>query len=360
MLGQHAFDVAITDLCLPDACGLDAVVRIRQGESPVPLVVLTPNEDVAWSDQALQAGAQDVLCTGEIDADNLLRSMRHARGRQRAHARLHHGALHDELTSLPSAPCSSSASQTPSRAIGAWDNTFAVIYIVSITSSHQRPRTAMTWRLRADRGEPTATSCRARVRYRSQGSAVTIVAILLDTLDGPAEAENRGSRSCARSRPPFRVSQHELEVTAIMGISVFPQGGTGRHDLLRTPICDVLRQAGGRNTYSLTPLIDEGGMTEHAPPPPHHGVLGRLTLNTLLPVNLRRYGSTQPLGPDSVVGIRYIARREHRISLPTPPPCATSPPARIVRGSPWPGGGVGPGPDRQRCEYPRAEPPTPK
>src|SRR5690606_32126045 len=97
---EHSFDAVLTELCLPDACGLDAVTRLRQHNVQTPIVVLVPEEDAAFADQALHAGAQDVLSAGEIDGPALLRRLRHARQRQRAQGHLHKGALLDELTRL--------------------------------------------------------------------------------------------------------------------------------------------------------------------------------------------------------------------------------------------------------------------
>lgn len=265
LLGQQSFDVAITDLSLPDACGLDAVIRIRQSESPVPLVVLTRSQDVAWSEQALQAGAQDVLSKREIDAANLLRSMRHARGRQRAHARLHHGVLHDELTSLAKRTLLQQRianSLARSRRLG---NTFAVIYIdldhfKSINDTHGH-----------DVGDAVlvAVSHRLRAAVREYDTVARLggdeFAILLDTLDDPAEAELVAQRVLCSLAPPVRVRQHDLEVTASMGISVFPQGGTAADDLLRSADQAMYcAKRAGRNTYSLKPLVDDAGMIEDA------------------------------------------------------------------------------------------------
>jgi diguanylate cyclase (GGDEF)-like protein len=268
LLGQQSFDVALTDLCLPDACGLDAVVRMRRSDSPVPLVVLMASQDVALSDQALQAGAQDVLCKGEIDGANLLRSMRHARGRQRAQARLQHGMLHDELTSLAKRTLLHQRianALARSRRMG---NTFAVIYIdldhfKSINDTHGH-----------DVGDAVlvAVSHRLRAAVREYDTVARLggdeFAILLDTLDDPAEAETVAQRVLCSLAPPVRVSQHDLEVTASMGISVFPQGGTGADDLLRSADQAMYcAKRAGRNTYSLTPLVDDAALTESAAVP---------------------------------------------------------------------------------------------
>jgi diguanylate cyclase (GGDEF)-like protein len=89
-------------------------------------------------------------------------------------------------------------------------------------------------------------------------------AILLDNLDQPNEAETVAQRVLASLAPPVRVKRRELEVTASIGISVFPAGGADVDELLRT--ADQAMYAAkhaGRYTYSLAPLF---GSERPAPP----------------------------------------------------------------------------------------------
>jgi len=77
-LSQHAVDIILLDLGLPDAQGLDAVRHVRAAAPRVPLVVLTVSDDESLAAQALQVGAQDYLIKGQINARGLLRALRHA------------------------------------------------------------------------------------------------------------------------------------------------------------------------------------------------------------------------------------------------------------------------------------------
>ena len=77
-LAEHAVDIILLDLGLPDAHGLAAVRRAHAVAPRVPLVVLTGMDDEALASQALQEGAQDYLIKGQIDARGLLRSLRYA------------------------------------------------------------------------------------------------------------------------------------------------------------------------------------------------------------------------------------------------------------------------------------------
>ena len=101
-LAEHAVDIILLDLGLPDAQGLAAVRRAHAVAPRVPLVVLTGLDDEALAAQALQEGAQDYLIKGQIEPRGLLRALRYAverkameealfvgKGTRPGHAQLH-------------------------------------------------------------------------------------------------------------------------------------------------------------------------------------------------------------------------------------------------------------------------------
>ena len=77
-LAEHAVDIILLDLGLPDVQGLEAVERAHAAAPHVPLVVLTGLDDETVAAQALQEGAQDYLIKGQIEARGLLRALRYA------------------------------------------------------------------------------------------------------------------------------------------------------------------------------------------------------------------------------------------------------------------------------------------
>jgi signal transduction histidine kinase len=82
-LAEHAVDIILLDLGLPDAEGLGAVRRARIAAPDVTLVVLTGLDDETLAAQALQEGAQDYLIKGQIETRALLRAMRYGLERKR-------------------------------------------------------------------------------------------------------------------------------------------------------------------------------------------------------------------------------------------------------------------------------------
>jgi signal transduction histidine kinase len=84
-LTQHAVDVVLLDLGLPESTGLDTLRRLMARGAQVPtLVVFSGLTDEEIAVQALQQGAQDYLVKGQVDSALLVRAIRYAIGRSRA------------------------------------------------------------------------------------------------------------------------------------------------------------------------------------------------------------------------------------------------------------------------------------
>src|SRR5688572_22513403 len=77
-LQQDNFAAVLLDLSLPDAKGIETVVRMQHEVSGMPTVVLTGLDDDAVALDAVRAGAQDYLVKGEIDGRLLVRSLKYA------------------------------------------------------------------------------------------------------------------------------------------------------------------------------------------------------------------------------------------------------------------------------------------
>jgi hypothetical protein len=83
-LSREPFDVMLLDLSLPDADGLETLIRAHTQAPKIPIVVLTGHDDEALAVRAVRAGAQDYLVKGRVDGDLLVRSIRYASERGRA------------------------------------------------------------------------------------------------------------------------------------------------------------------------------------------------------------------------------------------------------------------------------------
>ena len=77
-------ECVLLDLRLPDAVGLEAVARLREVAPWLAVIVLTGLDDEAAGEAAVQAGAQDYLVKGKVDAALLSRAIRYAVVRRNA------------------------------------------------------------------------------------------------------------------------------------------------------------------------------------------------------------------------------------------------------------------------------------
>jgi len=76
-------DVVLLDLGLPDARGLEALLRLRESVMEIPVVILTGNGDESTALEALNYGAEDYLVKANVDRAGLMRSIRYAIERHR-------------------------------------------------------------------------------------------------------------------------------------------------------------------------------------------------------------------------------------------------------------------------------------
>ncbi len=93
-------DVILLDLSLPDSQGYNTFVRAHVHASQIPIVVLSGNSDEVLAIKTIQAGAQDFLVKGELDAEVLVRSIYYAIERQKIVNELRSMLLFDRLTGL--------------------------------------------------------------------------------------------------------------------------------------------------------------------------------------------------------------------------------------------------------------------
>ncbi len=83
-LREEEYSVVLLDLSLPDAQGLETVVRTHAQAPHVPIVVLTGLDDESLAIQAVREGAEDYLVKGEVEGRLLARAIRYAIERKRA------------------------------------------------------------------------------------------------------------------------------------------------------------------------------------------------------------------------------------------------------------------------------------
>lgn len=99
-LAREGVDVVLLDLFLPDSQGVTTFERAHAFAPHVPIIVLTARDDEGLGVATVRGGAQDYLVRGEVEASEIVRSIRYAMERHRLLSDLRSLSLLDELTGL--------------------------------------------------------------------------------------------------------------------------------------------------------------------------------------------------------------------------------------------------------------------
>lgn len=99
-IDEGNIDLVMLDLSLPEANGLEALLKVRERFQDLPVIALVARGDGTLAGQALQSGAQDYLMKGKISGETLARSIRHAMEVARLRAALRSLSFIDGLTGL--------------------------------------------------------------------------------------------------------------------------------------------------------------------------------------------------------------------------------------------------------------------
>lgn len=222
ILSSSEFDVALVDLSLPDASDLDSVNEVQSVAPYLPVVVLSgmDNEEVAL--QAIGGGAEDYLVKGQGDGDLIARSIRYAIERRKAEERLAYLAQYDTLTGLANRSLFQDRfAQSVSRA----DRDDEMMALIMLDLDRFKD---FNDALGHDFGDELLKTTASRIQSCvKEGDTVARLGsdefgiILEDVPDSQRAAQVAQEISESISKP-FDLGEHEMIVTASMGISVRP------------------------------------------------------------------------------------------------------------------------------------------
>jgi diguanylate cyclase (GGDEF)-like protein len=239
-LAQHAVDIILLDLGLPDAQGLGAIRRAQAAAPGVPLVVLTGVDDEALAVQALQQGAQDYLIKGQVEKRGLLRALRYAIERKTMESaalamarQMAHSAEHDFLTGLPNRML---LNDRIGRAIALAKRHMKKVAVLFLDLDGFKY-------INDSLGHPVGDKILQSVAKRlvdcvrdsdsvSRQGGDEFVVLLLE-LEQAEDAAVTARRMLQAVAQPHSADQHDLHVTASIGVSVYPDDGLDADTLIK-------------------------------------------------------------------------------------------------------------------------------
>jgi len=190
--------------------------------------------------EALRIGAQDYLVKGQVSGPLLVRAMSHAIERKKMEERLNHLATHDSLTNLPNrALFQDRLKHATEKSIrnrrGQSDKTNIAVLLLDLdnfkeindTMGHVQGDCLL---------QVVADSLQSTIRQsdtvaRMGGDEFMLI---FEDVNGLEDAKVLGQKILSVFAQPFQVCGQTFQITASIGISLFPQDGENFTALMQT------------------------------------------------------------------------------------------------------------------------------
>jgi diguanylate cyclase len=281
---QQRPDILLLDLMMPGVSGFDILEQVRTHAELryTPVIILTAESEPAAKLKALELGATDLL-TKPVDPSELRLRLRNALAFKAYQDRL---ADYDALTGLPNrrkftaAVNAVLANTQQSRACALLHIDVDRFKQINDTLGHRsgdKLLCAVARMLERNVSDAEATGWpgnrepESRVAFaRIAGNGFGVLLPNLHNLKKVDTADSIARRILAAFLEPFRIDEHELFVTASIGIAVSPADGQEADALLKHAEMAMYLAKQRRNTYEFF----SGDMNAHA--------MERLTLENQL------------------------------------------------------------------------------
>ncbi|HEX2880782.1 MAG TPA: diguanylate cyclase, partial [Polyangiaceae bacterium] len=250
LLGRHRFDVCLLDLTGKPLSATSMIERMRIACVSLPVVVFSPDEYEELALRVMAAGAQDYLCSSELDGRGLRRALRYAIERRRAMENLDDLAHKDALTQL------ANRNRIRQR-----------LGTVLATAGKDQQRVGLMF-LDLDNfktvidgfghgvGDQVLQEVARRLRASVRDSDTVgrmggdEFAVVLENLKRSSDATQLAQRILNSFATPFSVGESSLSLTASIGICLFPENGADADELMRNADAALYRaKDAGRNNY---------------------------------------------------------------------------------------------------------------
>jgi len=238
LISQKHFDVILLDLGLPDSQGLASFETVHGAFPDKPVVVLSGLADQKIALEAVQSGAQDYLVKGPTGWEIASRAIRYAIERKRMEERLHYLATHDALTGLPNRTLFHDRLTHAidlSRRLSSGKNEKWELAVMLLDLDNFKSANDTYGHLQGDLLLQAVTEqLRECVRAsdtvaRMGGDEFTLI---FENVSGEDDSAGLARKVLAVFDRPFQFGEHEMKITASIGISLYPRDGQDAQVLL--------------------------------------------------------------------------------------------------------------------------------
>lgn len=267
--GVH-IDVALVDLGLPDAQGVEAPTKLKMIAPGLVIVVITGDSSSETALNLIRLGIQDYIPKSEATPKRVLRTIRFARERHERELRLRRIACVDQLTGSLNRRGLLSAVQNSSEAIARLNMSSALM-----TIDIDRFKT-----LNDTFGHPTGDmilrqSCRRIAHCVRENDVVGRAGgdefwVVLNGFTRPENVPAIASKMLQGFATPFRVNSRNIEVGISIGVALMPEHAASVEDWIeKSDIALYEAKRRGRNRW----IMYDAGM--HPPDSRHRLEIAR-------------------------------------------------------------------------------------
>lgn len=259
LMSERAFGVVLTDLELPDARGLDAVIQLHRASPETAVVVLSGVDDHLLAASAMRMGAQDYIEKSRLDGPTLERAMRYAAERKRAERQLLYLARYDQLTGLVNRLTFRDRLSHALRRANRREERIAVLFLdldglKRINDAHGHDAGDVVIQEVAERMKIAVREVDTVSRLSGDEFAVLLEDVA--ELEARAVAE-RILRNVAQS---VRLGGTAVTPSVSVGVALFPEAGADSSELLRSAdrAMYAAKRAGGNHYFLATGEVQSG------------------------------------------------------------------------------------------------------
>lgn len=228
------FDIILIVQKISENQGFDTIEKIIDLEIPSPIILICDGCDVSWDNQAMKLGAADSIPLNELSPTLLDRTIRHAIGRKNTEAKLNFLATHDQLTGLANRylfhehliHCISLAKRT--------HRTFGLLFLDLDRFKYVNDS------LGHDVGDLLLIEVANRVREAVRVTDIVAriggdeFTILIEDTHSKNELLHLAKKIQLAIEPAIIIRDHELYITASVGIADFPECGLELQTLMKS------------------------------------------------------------------------------------------------------------------------------
>ncbi|HEY2733793.1 MAG TPA: diguanylate cyclase, partial [Polyangiales bacterium] len=283
LIHDERFETIITDVALPDARGIDAVMRLQASAPEAAIIAMSSLDDDALAQQIIQLGAQDYLLKQTLARRSLTRAITYARERKRAEQRLIQLAHYDQLTGLANRTSFfehmtriASRARRMRQRVGLMMLDLDGFKLVNDTYGHEAGDTLLQ-----------EISHRMRQVFREYDVVARLggdeFAVVLSEVESVEQISAIVRRLLTAVSAAIWIGEHRIDITASIGVAVFPDSAESITDLLKCADQAMYEaKRAGKNSFHMQ-LGGEAPPRLSVPPPATSDIRGVLGFPSMRP-----------------------------------------------------------------------------